>query len=34
MGAPTKIDDVNGLHAMMPVVDKVEKFYGSFTYSF
>lgn len=34
MGAPTKIDDINGLHAMMPVVDKVSKFYGSFTYSF
>jgi hypothetical protein len=34
MGTPTKIDDVNGLHAMMPVVDKVDKLYASFTYRY
>jgi hypothetical protein len=34
LAKPTDIDDVDGLSAMMPVVDKVSKFYGSFTYSF
>jgi len=34
MGTPTKVKDVNGLHAMMPVVDKVDKFYASFTFRY
>jgi len=34
LGAPVKVEDVNGLNAMMPVVDKVDKFYASFTYRY
>jgi len=34
MGTPQKIEDVDGLHAMMPVLDRVDKFYTSLTYRF
>jgi hypothetical protein len=34
LGAPVKVEDVNALNAMMPVTDKVEKVYASFTYRY
>ncbi|TCK61030.1 DUF3373 domain-containing protein [Seleniivibrio woodruffii] len=34
LGAPVKVSEVNGLNAMMPVTDKVEKIYASFTYRY
>ncbi len=34
LGAPVKVSDVNALNAMMPVTDKVEKVYASFTYRY